>query len=79
MTQYQELAEKSEKQLASLRIQQGTLNEKINSLATSLGLDPSSPLQPQIEVLRESLQSKHEALTLKLQELTTKLQSLEQA
>lgn len=79
MTQYQELAEKSEKQLASLRIQQGTLNEKINSLAISLGLDSSSPLQPQIEALRESLQSKHEALTLKLQELTTKLQSLEQA
>lgn len=77
MTNYQELAKKSSQQLESLKIQKGTLQEKIKNLAESLDLDPSKDLLSQIKELKESLESKRKEQQSKLDELVKQLNEID--
>jgi CHASE3 domain sensor protein len=72
---YEELYNKAQKDLESIRTQKATIKAKIDEAVATLDLDPEQPLEPQVEELKKSLDGKQQSLA---KELDTILEQLKQ-
>lgn len=74
MENYQEIQEKSKKELEELRQQKAVLSSQIEASAKELGMDLDKPLEPQIEELKANLQKDYDEATTELNKLLQQLE-----
>lgn len=74
MENYQEIQERSKRELEELRQQKAVLKSQIESSAKELGLDMEKPLEPQIEELKTKLQKDYDVATTELNKLLQQLE-----
>lgn len=74
MENYQEIQERSKRELEELRQQKAVLKSQIESSAKELGLDMEKPLESQIEELKTKLQKDYDVATTELNKLLQQLE-----
>ena len=77
MVNYQEILEKSQRELAEVKQQEAVINSKIKELTVELGLDDSKDLLPQIERLRAETEERIHQSNAKIAGLLDELKTLE--
>lgn len=74
---YEEVLQQAQKELEELRVRKARVQEQIDNLVNSLGLDSKKPINSQLDELEKSNEEKQKQLDEQLKLLEAKFKELE--